>query len=56
MVLTSSDGKDTFSAYIEHQDLEKLNAFVELCKKSFSDFYISVSMNDSGKKEPIIVF
>ncbi len=50
VVLTSSDGKDMFSAYIEHQDLEKLNAFVELCKNSFSDFYVSVSMNDSGKK------
>ena len=50
VVLTSSDGKDTFSAYIEHQDLEKLSAFVELCKNSFSDFYVSISMNDSGKK------
>ena len=50
VVLTSSDGKDTFSAYIEHQDLEKLSAFVEFCKNSFSDFYVSIAMNDSGKK------
>lgn len=56
VVLTSSDGKDTFSAYIEHQDLEKLSAFVELCKNSFSDFYVSISMNDSGKKESTIRF
>ncbi len=35
VVLTSSDGKDTFSAYIEHQDLEKLSAFVEFCKNLF---------------------
>ena len=36
--------------YIEHQNLEKLSAFVDCVKKSFPDFYISVSMNDSGKK------
>lgn len=51
VVLTSSDGKDSVSAYIEHQDLEQLNQFVDLCKKSFADFYMSVAMNDSGKRK-----
>lgn len=51
IVLTSSDGNDTLSAYIEHQDLEKLNSFVNICKNVFTDFYVSVAMNDSGKKK-----
>ena len=50
IVLTSSDGYDTFSAYIEHQNLSKLSEFVKLCQSSFDDFYVSVAMNDSGKR------
>lgn len=50
VVLTSSDGNDSLSGYIENQDIESLSSFVKLCKESFSDFYFSVAMNDSNKR------
>ncbi len=50
VVVTSSDGNDTLSGYIENQDVESLSSFVELCQDSFSDFYMSVAMNDSNKR------
>ena len=40
VVLTSSDGKDTFSAYIEHQDLEKVKCILSNCVKNL--FQISI--------------
>ena len=50
VVLTSSDGNDVLSGYIENQDLDSLTSFVEKCEDSFSDFYVSVAMNDSNKR------
>ncbi len=50
IVLTSSDGNDAFSGYIENQNVDSLISFVEECTNSFSDFYVSVAMNDSNKR------
>ena len=51
VVLTSSSGQDTLSGYIDNQELDKINSFINLCSASFTDFYLSVAMNDSNKRK-----
>ena len=48
VVLTAGDYQDSLGEYIEHRQDEKIVEFLTMCKQSWSDFYVSIAMNDSS--------
>lgn len=46
-IVLTAGSEDALEGYIEHQDEEGMKTFISFCKGLWSDFYVSIAMNDS---------
>lgn len=47
-IVLTSDDQSAFEAYMIHDDMAKIQAYLKMCQATFSDFYVTIARNDSG--------
>lgn len=48
VLFTTAGDNDELQSYLLNDDKESMQSFLQICKDTFSSFYVAISMNDSG--------